>query len=212
MRTTWCPVAFEWTFEAALPTAFEDRTVHQDGFRTSADLVRYHQIGVGSGWVEIEGERTELDHDRCVSTRDHSWGVRYGVGVPSPDRPEVDALAGLGFQMVWCPLLFDRDDGTRYGMLIHFQIVTAPGLGIVHKIVMGGVEHPDGRFDPWLDLAPELHYDPANRRLRGGVIRATTGRRRDPRARRRGARRHGHPARRRSLLRLRRPPPRRMAG
>jgi hypothetical protein len=168
------PVSFEWTFEAALPTAFEDRTVHQDGFRTSADLVRYHQIGVGSGWVEIEGEHTELDTDRCVSTRDHSWGVRYGVGVPSPDRPEVDALAGLGFQMVWCPLLFERDDGSRYGMLIHFQIVTAPGLGIVHKIVMGGVEHPDGRFEPWLDLAPELHYDPTNRRLQGGVIRATT--------------------------------------
>ena len=64
--------------------------------------------------------------------------------MPPPDVPEVDALAGLGFQMVWCPLLFERDDGTRYGMLIHFQIVTAPGLGVVHKIVMGGVEHPDG--------------------------------------------------------------------
>jgi hypothetical protein len=168
------PVSFEWTFEAALPTAFEDRTVHQDGFRTSADLVRYHQIGVGSGWVEIEGELTDLDSAGCVSTRDHSWGVRYGVGVPAPDKPEVDALAGLGFQMVWCPLLFERDDGTRYGMLIHFQIVTAPGLGIVHKIVMGGVEHPDGQVEPWLDLAPELQYDPDNRRLRGGVIRATT--------------------------------------
>ncbi len=83
------PVAFEWTFEAALPTAFEDRTVHQDGFRTSADLVRYHQIGVGSGWVEVEGERTELTTADCVSTRDHSWGVRYGVGVPPPDVPEV---------------------------------------------------------------------------------------------------------------------------
>ncbi len=169
------PVAFEWTFEAALPTAFEDRTVHQDGFRTSADLVRYHQIGLGSGWVEVDGERTELTSTGCVSTRDHSWGVRYGVGVPPPDVPEVDALAGLGFQMIWCPLLFERDDGSRYGMLMHFQIVTAPGLGVVHKIVMGGIEHPDGADEPWLDLAPELAYDPANRRLRGGVIRATTG-------------------------------------
>jgi hypothetical protein len=169
------PVAFEWTFEAALPPTLEDRTVHQDGYRTSADLVRYHQIGVGTGWVEVDGERTELASGGCVSTRDHSWGVRYGVGVPQPDVPEVDALAGLGFQMVWCPLLFERDDGTRYGMLVHFQIVTAPGLGVVHKIVMGGIEHPDGTYEPWLDLAPELTYDSANRRLRGGVIRATTG-------------------------------------
>lgn len=169
------PVAFDWTFEAALPPTLEDRTVHQDGYRTSADLVRYHQIGVGSGWVEIDGHRSELGSGGCISTRDHSWGVRYGVGVPPPDVPEVDALAGLGFQMVWCPLLFERDDGTRYGMLLHFQIVTAPGLGVVHKIVMGGVEHPDGAYEPWLDLAPELTYDPVNRRLRGGVIRATTG-------------------------------------
>jgi hypothetical protein len=169
------PVAFEWTFEAALPPTLEDRTVHQDGYRVSADLVRYHQIGVGAGWVEIDGERTELESGGCISTRDHSWGVRYGVGVPPPDVPEVDALAGLGFQMVWCPLLFERGDGTRYGMLLHFQIVTAPGLGVVHKIVMGGVEHPDGAYEPWLDLAPELAYDPENRRLRGGTIRATTG-------------------------------------
>ena len=205
------PVAFEWTFEAALPTAFEDRTVHQDGFRTSADLVRYHQIGVGSGWVEVEGERTELTTADCVSTRDHSWGVRYGVGVPPPDVPEVDALAGLGFQMIWCPLLFDRDDGSRYGMLMHFQIVTAPGLGVVRKIVMGGIEHPDGPHEPWLDLAPELRYDPANRRLRGGVIRATTGDGVTARPGRRGPGRDRHPARRRSVLRLRWPPSRGMA-
>ena len=96
-------------------------------------------------------------------------------GYRRPTCPRSDALAGLGFQMVWCPLLFERDDGTRYGMLLHFQIVTAPGLGVVHKIVMGGVEHPDGTYEPWLDLAPELTYDPANRRLRGGTIRATTG-------------------------------------
>jgi len=169
------PVAFEWTFEAVLPPTLEDRTVHQHGFRTSADLVRYHQIGVGSGWVDVDGVRSELVAGDCISTRDHSWGVRYGVGVPPPDVPEVDALAGLGFQMVWCPLLFERDDGTRYGMLIHFQIVTAPGLGVVHKIVMGGVEQADSVYQPWLDLAPELTYDPANRRLLGGAIRATTG-------------------------------------
>jgi hypothetical protein len=168
------PISFEWTFEAAVPTAFEERTHHKDGFRTSADLVRYHQIGTGSGWVDVDGSRTELG-DGSVSTRDHSWGVRYDVGPKPTDRPDVDALAGLGFEMIWCPLLFTRGDGSRYGMHLHLQIVTAAGLGVVHKIVMGGVEHPDGQFEPWLDLAPALDYDPVNRRLRGGTIRATTG-------------------------------------
>ncbi len=53
---------------------------HRSGYRVSADLVRYHQIGTASGWVEIDGERHQLDPDRWVSTRDHSWGVRYDVG------------------------------------------------------------------------------------------------------------------------------------
>jgi hypothetical protein len=168
------PVSFEWTFEAAIPTVFEERSLHKDGYRTSADLVRYHQIGTGTGWVEIDGMRHELAAG-SISTRDHSWGVRYDVGPKPTDRPEIDALAGLGFEMIWCPLLFERDDGTRYGMHLHFQIVTAPGSGVLHKVVMGGVEHPDGQVDRWLDLAPALEYDPANRRLRGGTIRATTG-------------------------------------
>lgn len=167
------PLAFDWTFEAALPAALEDRSVLRDGYRTTADLVRYHQIGQASGWVELDGERTIID-DGWISTRDHSWGLRYGVGAPLPDVEQVDALDGLSFHMIWSPLLFSLPDGGRYGMLLHFQIVSAPGLGVVHKVVMGGVEHPDGRVERWLDLDPSLSYDPTNRRLQGGTIRATT--------------------------------------
>ncbi len=57
------PLAFDWTYESVLPPATEDRT-HQRaplGYRVSADLVRYHQIGMASGWVEIDGERHAID-------------------------------------------------------------------------------------------------------------------------------------------------------
>ena len=48
---------------------------------------RYHHIGTASGWVDVDGERTELDDD-WVSTRDHSWGVRYRSARPRPtSRP-----------------------------------------------------------------------------------------------------------------------------
>ena len=84
------PLAFDWVYEAVLPPAAEERT-HQRtplGYRVSAELVRYHQIGTASGWVEIDGERHEIDPDEWVSTRDHSWGVRYDVGTPPTDvRP-----------------------------------------------------------------------------------------------------------------------------
>jgi hypothetical protein len=166
------PVAFEWTFEAVVPPVLEDRTHSRSGYRVSADLVRYHQTGVASGWVEIDGERTEIDPASWVSTRDHSWGVRYDVGLPLTDIESTEIPKGVSFQMIWCPLLLERADGSRYAMLLHYQIFQAPGF--MQKKVMGGVEHADGRVERWTDLVPDLAFEPANRRLRGGKIMATT--------------------------------------
>ena len=173
------PVAFDWTFEGIVPPALEERTHMRQQFRVGSDLVRYHQIGVASGWVEVAGERTEITPDAWVSTRDHSWGVRYDVGLPPQDLEPRDALAGLSFRMIWSPLAMERPDGSRYGLFLHYQIVAGPGFTHKH-VIMGGVEHPDGRVEPFVDLEPELSFDPANRRLLGGRIHATgaDGRRR----------------------------------
>ena len=81
------PIAFEWRFGGVVPPFLERREIHRsrDDARLDADIVRYHHTGVASGWVELEGTRTELDPARWVSTRDHSWGVRYQVGAPIAD-------------------------------------------------------------------------------------------------------------------------------
>ena len=96
------PIAFDWRFHAELPATLEDRTFLRAGYRTSADLVRYHQIGVASGWVEVDGERHELDPEGWVSTRDHSWGVRYDVGVPPVDieGAGIEIPEGVGFTLL----------------------------------------------------------------------------------------------------------------
>lgn len=166
------PIAFDWRFEAAVPPALEDRSHTRAGYRLSADLVRYHQTGVASGWVEVDGRRTDLDPVAWVSTRDHSWGLRYDVGVPPTDVEPNDMLSLVSFRMIWCPVLMVRRDGSRYALMMHYQIFEAPGF--FQKKVMGGVEHPDGRVQRWSDLVPELRFDPANRRLLGGVVHATT--------------------------------------
>ena len=88
------PIAFDWRFEGVVPARAEDRTHIRTGYRVSADLVRFHQIGVCSGWVEIDGERHEMDPDTWVSTRDHSWGVRYGVGAEPTDVEPRELGAG----------------------------------------------------------------------------------------------------------------------
>src|SRR5690242_684677 len=79
------PIAFDCLFEGAVPPAFENRTHTCTGLRLSANLIRYHQIGRASGWIEVDDRRTDITPETWVSTRDHSWGVRYDVGQPPTD-------------------------------------------------------------------------------------------------------------------------------
>ena len=206
------PLAFDWTFHAELPPATEERTHLRMGYRTSADLVRYHQIGVASGWVEVDGRRTEISPETWVSTRDHSWGVRYDVGVPPTDVEGAGAgiPEGVGFMMIWLPALMTRPDGSRYGLHLHFTRFAMAGFE--QTTVVAGIEHPDGRREPITALSPDLRFDPDNRRLLGGTVVATTADGRRAAHHHRGPLRHRRAARRRALLRVRRPPPRRVPG
>lgn len=168
------PIAFEWTFESIVPPVLEDRSYHLQGLRVASDLLRYHQVGVASGWVEVDGERTELAPAAWVSTRDHSWGTRFDVGVPMTDlapRPDPSRLRGVSFRMIWCPAAMRRADGTPYGVHLHHQTIVAPGF--LRKTVIGSVEHADGRVERIVDLDPDLRFDPVNRRLLGGAVIAT---------------------------------------
>jgi hypothetical protein len=166
------PIAFDWTFEAAVPPFLEERTHLRQQFRVMSELVRYHQTGTASGWIELDGERHPMTPDTWVSTRDHSWGVRYDVGVPPADvEPRPSIPPGVGFMMIWCPLLMERPDGGRYAMHLHFTRFEAPGFQ--QKMVTARIEHPDGSEEQIVDIDPALRFDPRNRRLLGGTLGCT---------------------------------------
>jgi len=165
------PISFDIAFDGVVPPHLEERTHMRDQFRISADLIRYHQTGVADGWIEVDGHRSEVSASDWVSTRDHSWGVRYDVGPPPSDRPGSSAFpAGVGFMMIWCPALMERPDGSRYALHLHFTLVQAPGF--TSKSVIASVEHPDGAVEQIVDLLPDLRFDPRNRRLTGGTVTA----------------------------------------
>jgi hypothetical protein len=163
------PIAFDCLFEGDLPPALEDRTHIRQGYRVFAELARYHQIGRCSGWIEVDGVRTEMSPDTWVSTRDHSWGVRYGVGRPPADlEPQPE---GGTYHFFWTPSYLERSDGTAYGLFMVMNHFRWPGFE--QKSTWGAVEHPDGRVERMTDITPELSYDPENRRLRGGRVHCT---------------------------------------
>ncbi len=166
------PIAFEWTFEGAVPPALENREHHRsrDGFRLDADIVRYHHTGTAHGWVEVDGVRTEFTD--WISTRDHSWGVRYQVGTPPEDVAPAPVPEGVRMLIMWCPVLCARPDGSRYALHWYYQ---RHALGDWARIEMqGGVEHPDGRREPFVALVPDLAFRDDNRRFLGGTVTMTT--------------------------------------
>ena len=50
--------------------------------RTVEDYRRFDQIGVANGYLEVAGRRVAIEN--WWSCRDHSWGVRRGMGIPEP--------------------------------------------------------------------------------------------------------------------------------
>jgi hypothetical protein len=167
------PIAFEWILTSALPPVLEAREVHvsRDRYRVDADIVRYHHTGIARGWVEVDGERVTLD-DTWISTRDHSWGVRYQVGTPLPDIAPVARPAGTSAYVIWFPVHCERPDGTRYGLHLYYQRFA---FGDWSRLTFeGGAEHADGRREPFTAARPDLRFDDRTRRFLGGTVVCTT--------------------------------------
>ncbi len=168
------PVAFAWEFEAVVPAHLEDRdrSRARRGFRLESDLLRYHQVGLASGWVEVDGDRTDITEQEWFSTRDHSWGIRYDVGqVPADIEPSGGLIAGVSFRFSWSPMLLEREDGSHYA--IHHQHRELKAFGYQERRMEGTVEQPDGSIQRIAAIQPHLSFDPANRRVLGGVITCT---------------------------------------
>ncbi|MBM3673651.1 MAG: hypothetical protein FJW88_01665 [Actinobacteria bacterium] len=166
------PIAFDWTFTGIAPPALEQREHHRsrDGARLDADIVRYHHTGTARGWVEIDGERIEPDDATWISTRDHSWGVRYQVGAPVEDVAPTPIPEGVAMLILWCPVLCERPDGSRYALHWYYQRHTF--ADVYERIeFQGGVEYPDGRREPIAALVPDLAFRDDNRRFLGGTLR-----------------------------------------
>jgi hypothetical protein len=169
------PVAFDWIFKAAVPPVLEqrDRTRRRGAYRLEADVLRYHQVGTATGWVEVEGRRTEITSDTWFSTRDHSWGVRQDVGqAPIDVEGRPGPVSGVSFRFSWSPMLLERPDGTRYAL--HHQVRHVRAFGYEERQFEGTVEGPDGGVVHLVDVDDELRFDPVNRRVLEGTLRFTT--------------------------------------
>lgn len=168
------PIAYDLLLDGITPCTVEEREDRRmlNGQRRSADQIRYHQIGTASGWVELQGRRITVDPKHWVMTRDHSWGLRPGVGRPPVDvQPDPMDQSPPRVLAVWNPVLFQKTDGSQYAF--HQYYLLYAGEGWQHEKCQGGFEYPDGRRELLRRIDPHLEFDPVNRRLLGGEVRLT---------------------------------------
>ena len=164
------PIAFDVLLDCSeIPPFLEEHEFRRQlgGYRIDNDLVRYHQTGVPSGWLMIDDVKHTIDADNWYCTRDHSWGVRYGVG----DEP-TDVMPGIDSSMFpmnfsWSPMRMVDSDGSTYA-IHHFYLKM--GILGVPEICQGGVEYADGSKQLIDTIDHQLQFNPMNRRLLGGDL------------------------------------------
>lgn len=103
-------VALDMTYTAEIDPFLEGRWEGNSRVvngRAAYDTQRFDGIGQWNGWIEVAGERIEVV-DWCGG-RDHSWGVRNGVGGFEPINGESDAAAGKGFFLGYFQFGDNRD-------------------------------------------------------------------------------------------------------
>jgi hypothetical protein len=96
-------VAADLRFDARARVIEEPHFLLRSGTRVVMDLTRLTQHGAWTGWIEVGGDRIELEPARFLGARDRSWGIR-----PVGEQPPAGAMTTPPqFYWLWAPINFD---------------------------------------------------------------------------------------------------------
>lgn len=164
------PISFDVLMEGEFTPGLEDPWPDRspDGYRVTHNVLRYHQIGVASGWVDVAGERTEFGRDEWISIRDHSWGLRPGVGKPIPGLPRRGRHRINQMFMTWSPMMLTRPDGSKYSLFVFYQ--EERGDGFSQTRCQAEQQNDDGSSSRFASVEQQLNFEDGNRRFTHGTI------------------------------------------
>jgi hypothetical protein len=163
------PISFDLVLQGVTPPFFEERNLVRNPKtnRIDVNVIRYHQGGWASGTITVDGERYELTGEDGFGFRDHSWGVRQGVGDDPTDLPSPPATARSHARrrgmMKWTPAFFRRPDGTYYEYSVFLT-------GGAWDYASAYVNDASGRQDRVRSAEPRMQYDPHTRFVRSGEL------------------------------------------
>ncbi|MCB0993853.1 MAG: hypothetical protein KDB21_02095 [Acidimicrobiales bacterium] len=98
-------LAMDVVWEGSIPAVEEPRQYIRSEGKVVFDTQRFAQTGCWTGTITIGDNTHAVTPDRCMGTRDRSWGVRP-VGEPEPDgiRQGTNVMAGM---WNYFPMQFD---------------------------------------------------------------------------------------------------------
>jgi len=169
------PLCFDLTFHATMPAFFENRDSVIHAGRMASDVIRFHQPGTVSGWIELDGVRHAVEPDEWFGFRDRSWGVREHVGldpadlVPGSAGKTGGSKAGGGYHFNWLVSRIERADGTSYDLAYYFRDFGGDGPP---EYFSGYINESDGTQIPILHLHPEIDYRAQDRGAMRGTVTA----------------------------------------
>jgi hypothetical protein len=164
--------AFDLEWEAIAPAHLETRHFTRLDGRIVRDHLRFDQHGKLNGWIELNGTRHEVRDWFCW--RDHSWGVRAGIGGFEPFTGAVvdgaaqavsDTSKGhLNLVHWWatarnCALFQVQEDGEGNRLYLDGRITSLTG------------EHPPLEI---VDARQEFTLHPGTRRFSHGTLQLKT--------------------------------------
>jgi len=157
-------LSFDLTFNGRLQPAEEKPQFGRMNGRLFVNTCRYAQLGRARGWVKVGDRRFELDEEQHFAQRDHSWGIRMGVGAPEQGVQGQDIDAFRAMMINWLTVQFpdwgaqcyyiERADGKPVNL--SGAVVGRLGQGVAPRSVVR-VEH-------------DFHYHPRSARMASGSM------------------------------------------
>lgn len=115
-------ISYELEFVGLLAPAEERPQFGRSRGRMYMNTCRYAQLGRARGWVRVGDKKYDIDEKNYYAQRDHSWGIRMGVGAPEQgvESPDIEKFAAMMINWLtaqfkdWgiCCYLIEKNDGS----------------------------------------------------------------------------------------------------
>ena len=109
-------ISYDLEFIGRMPAHEEIPQVRRDKGRIFMNTCRMAQLGTAKGWIKVDGKKYEVNEQSWRAQRDHSWGIRMGVGAPEQgvQSPDISFFANL--MINWLTAQF-KDWGVTYYLI-----------------------------------------------------------------------------------------------